>query len=399
MNPTMQISATKIPTMQIPLSAPDIGDAEIEAVVSVLRSSRLSLGPKMEEFEHRFASYIGVPHAVAVSSGTAGLHLSLLALKIGPGDEVLVPSFAFIAAANAIRYMGATPVFVDIDPVTLNLDPENIAAAITPRTRAILVVHTFGCPAEISSILELARRHNLFVIEDACEAIGAKYNQQKVGSFGDVAVFAFYPNKQITTGEGGMIVTRNAALAARMRALRNQGRDDTNDWFQHQEVGYNYRLSELACALGIVQLQRIESILVRREAIAREYNQLLKNLDDLILPPLNLPARRISWFVYVVRLHQRYTQQDRDAILLEMTRNGIGCGRYFAPIHQQPSYAAWRDLGDLSVTESQSARALALPFFHRITAEEIQSVVRVLQQSLAKISAPAAGEDYAALRR
>ncbi len=399
MNPTMQIPATKIPatkipTMQIPLSAPDLGDAEIEAVVAVLRSSRLSLGPKMEEFEHRFASYIGVPHAVAVNSGTAGLHLSLLALKLGPGDEVLVPSFTFIAAANAIRYVGATPVFVDIDPLTLNLDPERISAAITPRTRAILVVHTFGCPAEMSSILESARRHNLFVIEDACEAIGAEYNQQKVGSLGDVAVFAFYPNKQITTGEGGMIVTRDAALASQMRALRNQGRYDTdpdtadpttNDWFQHQQVGYNYRLSELACALGIVQLQRIESILTRRETIAQEYNQLLQNLDDLILPPLNLPSRRISWFVYVVRLHPRYTQQDRDAILLKMTRNGIGCGRYFAPIHQQPSYAAWRDLGDLSITESQAARALALPFFHRITAEEIQSVVRVLQQSLAKI--------------
>ena len=404
MNPTMQIPATKIPatripTMQIPLSAPDLGEAEIEAVVSVLRSSRLSLGPKKEEFEHNFASYIGVPHAVAVSSGTAGLHLSLLALKLGPGDEVLVPSFAFIAAANAIRYVGATPVFVDIDPLTLNLDPEKIAAAITPRTRAILVVHTFGCPAEMSSILELARRHNLFVLEDACEALGAEYEQQKLGSFGDVAVFAFYPNKQITTGEGGMVVTRDAALAAQMRALRNHGRYDTDDWFQHQEVGYNYRLSELACALGIVQLQRIESILIRRETIAREYSQLLKNLDDLFLPPLDLPSRRISWFVYVVRLHPRYTQQDRDAILQDMTRNGIGCGRYFAPIHLQPSYAAWRDLDDLSITESQAARSLALPFFNRITTEEIESVVRVLQQCLAKISVSAAGEDHAALRR
>ena len=252
----------QIPTTKIPLSAPDLGEAEIEAVVSVLRSSRLSLGPKMEEFEHRFATYIGVPHAIAVSSGTAGLHLSLLALKLGPGDEVLVPSFTFIAAANAIRYVGATPVFVDIDPLTLNLDPEKIAAAITPRTRAILVVHTFGCPAEMSSILGVSTPCTIFfVLEDACEALGAEYKQQKLGSFGDVAVFAFYPNKQITTGEGGMVVTRDAALAAQMRALRNHGRYDTDDWFQHQEVGYNYRLSELACALGIVQLQRIESIL------------------------------------------------------------------------------------------------------------------------------------------
>ena len=371
----------------IPLSAPDIGETEIAAVVSVLRGQRLSLGPKLEEFEQCIASYIGVPHAVAVSSGTAGLHLSLLALELGPGDEILVPSFAFIAAANAVRYVGATPVFVDIDPLTLNLDPNKILDAITHRTRAILVVHTFGVPAEMPLILDLARRHNLFVIEDACEAIGAEYAGQKVGALGDIGVFAFYPNKQITTGEGGMIVTRNSALAARMRALRNQGREDSSDWFQHSVLGYNYRLSEIACALGIEQCKRLASILQRREVVACEYDKRLRDHLDLILPPLELPSRRISWFVYVVRLADRFTQQDRDAVASQMTLHGIGCGRYFAPIHLQPSYAAWNHLDHLKTTETQASRTLALPFFNRLQPEDIDRVCRVLKQSIANVSA------------
>ena len=222
--------------MRIPLSAPDITETEIEAVTAVLRSLRLSLGPKLEEFERVMAEYAGVSHAVAVNSGTSGLHLCIQALDIGEGDEVIVPSFAFIAAANAIRYERARPVFVDIDPVTLNLDPEKIEAAITPRTRAIMAVHTFGVPSEMDAILAIAQRHNLYVIEDSCEAIGAEYKGRRVGSFGHAAVFAFYPNTQITTGEGGMIVTRDAQLAGRMRALRNQGRYDSSAWLQH-EIG------------------------------------------------------------------------------------------------------------------------------------------------------------------
>ncbi len=230
--------------MNIPLSAPDITEAEIEGVSQVLRSGRLSLGPKLDEFERAMSQYVGVPHAVGVSSGTAGLHLCIRALNIGEGDEVIVPSFTFIAAANAIRCERATPVFVDIDPISLNLDPARIESAITLRTRAILIVHTFGVPAEMQAVRDIAARHHLLVIEDACEAIGAAYHGHRVGSFGDAAVFAFYPNKQITTGEGGMIVTRNASVAKRMRALRNQGRHETGDWFQHSELGYNYRLSD-----------------------------------------------------------------------------------------------------------------------------------------------------------
>lgn len=366
--------------MNIPLSAPDISKQEIDAVTAVLRGSRLSLGPVMERFEQDFAQYIGVPHAVAVSSGTAGLHLCIRALEIGEGDEVIVPSFTFIAAANAIRYERATPVFADIDPLTLNMDPAKIEAAITPKTRAILVVHTFGRPAEMAEILNIARRHSLLVIEDACEAIGAEYHGRKVGSFGDAAVFAFYPNKQITTGEGGMIVTRGAHLAARMKALRNQGRNETDDWLQHSELGYNYRLSEINCALGVEQLKRIEFILEKREAVARAYHQRLSARRGLILPAMELPNGRLSWFVYVVRLHEEFTH--RDQVMQRLIAAGIGCGRYFAPIHMQPSYAAWRLAGHLPATESVASRTIALPFFNRLRAEQIERVCDVLEGAI-----------------
>ena len=369
--------------MNIPLSAPDITDAEIDAVTAVLRTNRLSLGPRLGEFESAFARYIGTPYAIAVSSGTAGLHLCIRALNLGPGDEVVVPSFTFIAAANAIRYERATPVFVDIDPVTLNATPALIQAAITPRTRAILAVHTFGVPADMPAILAIARRHNLFVVEDACEAIGASLHNQRVGSFGDAAVFAFYPNKQITTGEGGMVVTRNHALAERIRALRNQGRYPSDDWLQHSELGYNYRLSELACALGLAQLDRIHAILAARDAVARRYHERLANLP-LALPPLDLPNTTISWFVYVVRLHERFSQQQRDALLRALTTHGIGCARYFAPIHRQPAYADWSAI-HLPVTESVAARTLALPFFNRLTAEQQNHICETLAREISRL--------------
>ena len=366
--------------MNIPLSAPDITDAEIAAVTAVLRTSRLSLGPRLEEFEHAMAQYIGLPHAVGVSSGTAGLHLCIRALGIGEGDEVIVPSFTFIAAANAIRYERATPVFVDIEPATLNLDSAKVEAAITPRTRAILAVHTFGIPANMQAILHIAHRHNLLVIEDACEAIGAEYQGRQVGSFGDAAVFAFYPNKQITTGEGGMVATRNAELATRIRALRNQGRYETDDWLQHTELGYNYRLSEINCALGIEQLKRIESILARRASAARAYHERLQN-QPLILPPLELPQARISWFVYVTRLQPQCNQGHRDVIMQSLASQGIGCARYFAPIHLQPAYAKWKD-ANLPITESEAARTIALPFFNNLTVEQIDQVCEAIAREL-----------------
>lgn len=367
--------------MNIPLSSPDITEVEIAAVNAVLRTSKLSLGPQMASFERAFTEYIGTPHAVAVSSGTAGLHLCIRALNIGEGDEVIVPSFTFIAAANVIRYERATPVFVDIDAESLNLSPASIEASITPRTRAILVVHTFGRPAEMDAILDIARRHRLAVVEDACEAIGAEYDGSKAGSLGDAAVFAFYPNKQITTGEGGMVVTRRPELATRIRAMRNQGRYDSSDWLQHAEIGYNYRLPEINCALGLAQLQRIDEILARREQVARLYQKYLSPIEELILPALEASRSRISWFVYVIRLATTFTEDDRNSLVARLQAAGIGCGRYFAPIHMQPSYTQWRTAA-LPVTEAHARRAIALPFFNRITENEVAHVCAELHAAL-----------------
>ncbi len=364
--------------MNIPLSSPDITEAEIEAVVAVLRSPRLSLGPVSQEFEAAMANFVGLPHAVAVSSGTAGLHLCIRALGIGEGDEVIVPSFTFIAAANAIRYERATPVFVDIDAQTLNLDPQLVEVAITPKTRAILVVHTFGVPAEMKAILDIAQRHRLLVIEDACEAIGAEVNGRKAGSMGHAAVFAFYPNKQITTGEGGMVVTPDESLARRIRALRNQGRYETDDWLQHSELGYNYRLSEMNCALGLAQMSRLTGILQKREAVAVAYHERLTELPGLVLPPLAGVDNKVSWFVYVVRLREAMAE-ERDAVMRGLAAAGIASARYFAPIHLQPSYQAWRNASHLPVTEAEAARCIALPFFTKLKDEQVDQVCNALR--------------------
>jgi perosamine synthetase len=376
-------------TPAIPLSAPDITEPEIEAVAATLRSPQLSLGPRLPEFEATFTTLTGMPHAIAVSSGTAGLHLAMLALNITAGDEIIVPSFTFVAAANAIRYVGATPIFVDIDPNTLNLSPTAVEAAITPRTRAILAVHTFGIPADMPALTTLAQRHNLYLIEDACEAIGATLNTKPIGSFADIAVFAFYPNKQITTGEGGMIVTRDPDLAARMRSLRNQGRTPSGNWFQHTELGYNYRLSDIACTLGIGQMHRLPEILARRETIARLYHHLLASLTEeapvLSLPLLDIPNTRVSWFVYVVRLTADFTPAHRDQIIHALEAASIGCGRYFAPIHLQRAYAEFPPRTPLPITEFVASRTIALPFFNRINESQLRTVCDTLQQAIRRI--------------
>jgi len=372
---------------RIPLSSPDITEAEIGAVTGVLRTSTLSLGPKLAEFEEVFAAFHCMPHAVAVSSGTAALHLALLALNIGPGDEVIVPSFTFIAVANAVRYVGATPVFADIDETTLNLDHASVSAAITSRTKALVIVHTFGVPADMNALMPLARQHHLAVIEDACEAIGATYSNQFVGTFGDISTFAFYPNKQMTTGEGGMLLTRDAQLAARLRALRNQGRYPSNDWLQHSDLGYNYRLSELACALGIEQTKRLPSMLAARIQVAATYDRLLSVDPNLLQPPLTIPHGTISWFVYVVRLAQRFTSADRDRVMQALQQQGIACARYFAPIHLQPAYADAPIVSTpLPITESVAQRTLALPFFNRLSTAQAIEVVTALSAALARFS-------------
>jgi len=372
--------------MRIPLSSPEISESDIAAVADVLRTTQLSLGSKLNEFECALGSYLGVREVVAVSSGTSALHLSLLALDLREDDEVIVPSFAFIAVANAVRYIDAIPVFVDIDPATLNLDPHKIETAISSKTKAIIVVHTFGVPADMDRIREIAERHQLLLIEDACEALGAEYRGQRVGGIGDIGVFGFYPNKQITAGEGGAAVTQNSEIAQRLRSMRNQGRNASPEWLQHEEIGYNYRISEMNCALVLSQLARLDSVLERRAEVARTYHESLRDQNALELPPQEIQFGNISWFVYVVRLAEGFSTQDRDWIVREMGKRGIGCGRYFAPIHLQPAYRGVpHRCMDLTVTESIAGRTLALPFFNRITEDQIQEVCTTLQDLIQRI--------------
>jgi perosamine synthetase len=385
------------PPQVVPLSSPDITQAEIDAVTAVLRTPHLSLGPQLAAFEADLAAYHGVADALAVSSGTAGLHLALRTLGIGPGHEVIVPSFAFVAVANTVLQVGATPVFAEIDATTLNLDPASVERAITPLTRALLVVHTFGVPADMEALAALAQRHNLALIEDACEAIGAEFDSRRVGSFGDLAVLGFYPNKQMTTGEGGAVLVRDAAHAARLRSLRNQGRGPQRqvfvdgvegrvagaDWLDQGEVGYNYRLSEMNCALGRVQLARIGEMLALRREAAERYDALLSSIPGLELPPLTLPRRTISWFVYVVRLPRA---ANRDRVQARLAERGIATGRYFAPIHLQPAWRARPCAAglQLELTEQIARRTLALPFFNRITETQQEQVSAALREALAR---------------
>lgn len=381
----------------IPLSSPDITEAEITAVTEVLRTPHLSLGPELLRFETALAKFHSVPHAVAVSSGTAGLHIALLTLDIGEGDEVIVPSFAFIAVANAVLQVGAKPVFADIDPLTLNLTPATIERVISPRSRAIIVVHTFGVPADMLGVRDLAHRYNAAIVEDACEAIGATIGGRRVGGFGDLAVFGFYPNKQITTGEGGAVLAHSQIHADRLRSLRNQGRawpesitsenENDNDqklrrpnWLHHPNIGFNYRLSEMACALGRVQLDRIDEILALRRAAAERYQALLAALVGAELPPLEVPGCSVSWFVYVVRLAEFL---DRRQIQRYLAKRGIASGTYFPPIHQQPAWSSFKDRSDtLTVTESLRFRMLALPFFTRIGAAQQDEIALALREAI-----------------
>ncbi|MEJ7616579.1 MAG: DegT/DnrJ/EryC1/StrS family aminotransferase [Pyrinomonadaceae bacterium] len=374
--------------IKVPLSAPDITETEIKAVGDVLRTPTLSLGPQLAEFERRIAAYVDAPHAVAVSSGTAGLHLCVRAFRITDGDEVITTPFSFIAPANVLLYERAVPVFVDIDPATLNIDPAKIESAITAKTKAIMVVHVFGRPAPMREIMSIAARHNLIVIEDACEALGAEYDGQKAGAMGDAGVFAFYPNKQITTGEGGAIVTSNLSISKFAKELRNQGRDQSLDWFEHHELGYNYRISDINCALGIAQLQRLDDILAMRAAAARAYHTRLAADARLMTPDLQIDHGRVSWFVYVVRLSRDFSRRDRDDIVRAMESRGIKCGRYFAPIHLQPLYVKRFGYanGDYPEAERAAERTIALPFFNRITAQQVNEVCDELTVCLDEIS-------------
>lgn len=368
--------------MRIPLARPDITEDDVAAVAAVMRSGRLSCGPAVEAFEAAAAAYLGARGAVAVSSGTSGLELCLRALGIGRGDEVVTSSFSFAASATSIVREGAVPVFVDIDPRTLSLDPAEIEAAVTPQTRAIVVVHVFGHAARIPEILEIASRRGLAVIEDACEAFGTSLGGRMAGTFGDAGVFAFYPNKQITTGEGGLVVARDAALEARIRRIRNQGRDPSAGWFQHVELGASVRMSDMHAALGLSQLRRIEAFVARREALAASYGRAIAGVPGFIAPPPLLEGERRSWFAYTVQLAEGRSRADRDQLVARMAGRGIECGRYFAPIHLQPVMRAPGVCrhGPLPRTESAADRSITLPFFHGLTDAEVGEVCASLAE-------------------
>jgi perosamine synthetase len=405
--------------IRVPMSSPDLTEAEIRAVHEVLSTRYLSLGPKLEAFERALAAYAGVAHAVGVNSGTSGLHLCVIAAGVGPGDLVITTPFSFIASANCILYEGGVPVFVDVDPETGNIDPDLVAQAahdlaqggeaaerwlppvlrnapsqpfaslqgrLSPggeeqyairNTKAILPVHAFGQPADMDPILDVARAYGLAVIEDACEALGAAYEGRPAGTLGDAAVFAFYPNKQITTGEGGMVVTGREDWADLCRSLRNQGRDVFDAWLNHTRLGYNYRLDEMSAALGLAQLGRADELLEKRARAARWYGERLAGVEGVTCPRLAPTTTRASWFVYVVRVEP---PAERDAVMDRLAEDGIPSRPYFTPIHLQPFYRqryGYRR-GDFPVTERLGDVSLALPFSSVTTEAQVDRVCEAL---------------------
>jgi perosamine synthetase len=366
----------------IPLARPVIGEREERAVLEVLRSGQLSLGPRVPAFEQAFAERIGVAHASAVSSGTAGLHLALRAAGVGKGDEVVTSPFSFVASANAVLYQGARPVFADVDPVTLNLDPEAAGAAVTDRTTALLPVHIFGYPADLPAL----ERLGLPIVEDACEALGAAHaDGTPVGGRGHPAVFGFYANKQLTTGEGGMVATGDHAVKVRIDAERNQGRAPDMDWLDHDRLGFNYRLSDIACALGLAQLERLDAMLAGRARVAGWYGEALAGIDGLELPCPDRGGDRRGWFVYVVQLPRGL---DRDATIRALRERGVASKPYLPAIHLMSFYRErfGHRPGEFPVCEDVAARSLALPFFPALGEGEVAQVAEALR---AVLTAPA----------
>jgi perosamine synthetase len=358
----------------IPLARPVLGEEEEQAVLAVLRSGQLSLGPRVEEFERGFAARVGAPLASAVSSGTAGLHLALRAVGVEAGDEVVTSPFSFVASANAALYERARPVFADIDPVTLNLDPDAAAAAVTQRTRALLPVHIFGYPADLPAFERLARREDLAIVEDACEALGAAYGDGvAVGGRGHPAAFGFYANKQLTTGEGGMVTLAEAELKQRIDSERNQGRAPDMGWLDHDRLGFNYRLSDIACALGIAQLARLERMLDERARVAGLYRQTLSRIEGLGLPCADQDGNRRGWFVFVVQVPRGV---DRDETVRALGAAGIQSKPYLPAIHLMSFYRErfGHRAGEFPVCEDVAARSLALPFFPEMSEGQVARV-------------------------
>jgi perosamine synthetase len=384
----------------ISMSSPDLSDEERQAVASVLATPNLSMGDKITAFEHSVRTYLGTQHAIGVSSGTAGLHLCVRAAGIGPGDLVITTPFSFVASTNVLLYEGAVPIFVDVEPRTGNIDPHLVFAAtqdilqggknaqawLPPKggnpekpLKAILPVDVFGQPADLEPILNTAWKYKLKVIEDSCEALGASYKGHSAGSLGDYGVFGFYPNKQITTGEGGMIVTDDDEAAALMRALRNQGRAPGDTWLQHTHLGYNYRLDEMSAALGIIQMQRLDELIAKRQQVAEWYNQRIAEIPGIEAPFIAKYTSRVSWFVYVVRFAPGI---DRDAMARKLAGAGIPARPYFLPIHLQP-YMVERfgyQEGIFPVTEDLGRRGLALPFSGVMREDQVERVCQVLRE-------------------
>jgi perosamine synthetase len=365
----------------VPLSGPYIDARDEELVLEVLRSGRMSLGPMVDRFEEAFAEKLGVPYAAAVSSGTAGLHLLCITAGIQPGDEVITSPYSFAASANCFVYEGAVPVFADIDSRTLNLDPAAVEAAVTSRTKAIVAVDIFGYPCELDPLRAIAEKHGLAFIQDSCEALGAKYKGQVIGAHGPSAVFAFYPNKQITTGEGGIVTTHSEDEWRAIRSLRNQGRGDDGGWLEHVRLGFNYRLSDINAAVGLGQVEKLDEILPLRSAVAKRYDELLAGIDGVEIPCADDADHERSWFVYVVKLQDNAT---RERVIAHFERESIGFNRYLPSIHLQP-YMRERygfSEGMCPVSEDASSRTLALPFFTALEADAQERVAEALAAAL-----------------
>ena len=375
---------------KVPLSSPDIIEKDIEAVVGVMKTRFLSIGPKVVEFEKKMGNFAGTKHAVVVNSGTSALHLIIRGLGIAEGDTVITTPFSFIASANCILFERARPLFVDIEEGTLNLDADKIEEKLESlsneelaKVKALLVVDAFGQPADWDRFKEIGKKYNLRLIEDSAEALGAEYKGKRAGSLGEVGVFAFYPNKQITTGEGGILVTDNAELARLARSMRSQGRGESGEWLDHERLGYNYRMDELSSALGCSQMERIEEILEKRAKVAEMYGEKLEEVEEVQVPFIADYVSRMSWFVYVVRLERGI---NRNKVIKYLNEEGVQCKPYFTPIHLQPFYRkmfGYKE-GDFPVTEDVAERTIALPFFNNLKEEQIDYVVEKVKEGIKK---------------
>lgn len=369
---------------RIPFSRPEITEEDIRAVTATLRSGSLSMGEQVAAFEAELSKRCGTRHAVALSNGTAALHLSLLAAGLKPGDQVITTPFTYVATVNAIIHAGATPVFTDIEHDSLNLDMKKVEARLTPRTRAVLPVHVFGRPCAMAPLVEFARAHRLALIEDACEALGSKYRGRPVGGFGLAGTFGFAPNKQITTAEGGALVTDHDDVAAFARSMRRQGRSTTSPDDGYIHAGYNYRMSDVHAALGLAQLRRLDDHIRARQAAAALYRRHLAGIEDITLPAAEQSGTEVSWFVWVVLVDRDLAGKARDRILHRLNQRGVGAVHYFPALHLQPFLAPMgHRRGDFPVTEEVAARTIALPFFPGITEEQVLAVKTALAEELA----------------